>query len=107
MSLPGLKGAVGVAFTDEGGDREWFKAGVMAQLPDAPLVELDPTGLGVEYWGSHGHLEVVLHPLDLATTAQRAQASLKRTRCRWCRSEIAASPCAFCGMAAREMGEAA
>lgn len=109
VKLPRLKEAAGVVFTDAGGDREWLRERIVAQVPDAALVELDPTELGPAYWGGHRHLEAVLHPVDLAATVHRAQSALQRTLCRWCRAEIAATLCPFCGMAATgyEAGEAA
>lgn len=83
------------------GDESWITGPVNAQLGNLPILRVDATPGGPDYWGTGKLVEAVVCPADPDRLAQELLQSVDAWACRWCGELIARSPCPLCGHRAR------
>jgi hypothetical protein len=101
VPLPRLVRASRLAISARNGDEQWITGPVNAALGNLPLVRVDPTPGGQEYWGTGKVVEAVVVPADPSGLAHELLQSVDAWACRWCGELIARSPCPLCGHRAR------
>lgn len=104
LSLPRASTTVGLAVAAADGDREWIDRAVLPALGQTRIRDVESPDASAAWWGTNRLVEVVAYPLDAAATAKAISASLSRAPCRWCKQDIAAARCPFCGAAASRRG---
>ena len=83
------------------GDEHWITGPVNAALGNLPLLRVEPTPGGQEYWGTSKVVEAVVVPADPDGLAHELLQTVDAWACRWCGELIARSPCPLCGHRAR------
>jgi len=96
VPLPQIERASRLAVSDHGGDVAWIQT-VNAALGNLEVRQVEPTPNGPSWWGTSKLVESVAYPVDLAGLAAELLASAQPWTCRWCREQIARSPCPLCG----------
>lgn len=101
IPTPELSHSIRLAVSSQGVESSWATEVVAKDLGGPPVVEVEPTPHGPEWWGTRKLVECVVYPdkvnKTLATTLSQ---DLEAVECRWCGELIASSPCPFCGAAA-------
>jgi len=101
VPLPRLVRASRLALAARNGDEQWITGPVNGALGNLPLVRVEPTPGGQDYWGTGKLVEAVVVPADPDGLAQELLQSVDAWSCRWCSELIARSPCPLCGHRAR------
>jgi hypothetical protein len=83
------------------GNEQWITGPVNQQLGPLPLVRVEATPGGPDYWGTSKVVEAVVCPADPDGLAHELMQSVDSWACRWCGELIARSPCPMCGHRAR------
>ena len=83
------------------GDDRWITDAVNPQLGGLPLVRVEATPAGANYWGTGKLVEAVICPADADGLTRELMQSVESWGCRWCGELIARSPCPMCGHRAR------
>ena len=96
VPLPQISRPTRLAVSDHGGDVAWVQA-VNAALGNLEVRQVERTPNGPTWWGSGKLVESVAYPVDVAGLAAELLASTQPWTCRWCREQIARSPCPLCG----------
>jgi hypothetical protein len=76
----------------------WVEDQLLPALGSSPPIEVAPTPLGHEWWGTDRLVEVVSYPVDIPVTARIAGRNLSHRFCRWCGEPVASEGCPFCGV---------
>ena len=74
---------------------------VNPQLGNLPLVRVEATPGGPDYWGTGKLVEAVICPADADGLTRELMQTVESWGCRWCGELIARSPCPMCGHRAR------
>jgi hypothetical protein len=90
-----------LAVSARAGDEQWLTGPVNQALGNLPVLRVEPTPQGQEYWGTGKVVEAVVVPADPAGLAQELLQTADAWACRWCGELIARSPCPLCGHRAR------
>jgi hypothetical protein len=101
VPLPNLVRPSRLAVAPRNGDEQWLTGPVNAALGNLPVVRVEPTPGGQEYWGTGKLVEAVVVPADPDGLAHELMQSVDAWACRWCSELIARSPCPLCGHRAR------
>jgi hypothetical protein len=101
VPLPALIRPSRLAISPRNGDENWITGPVNAALGNLPLVRVEPTPGGPEYWGTSKLVEAIVVPADPDGLARELLQSVDAWACRWCGELIARSPCPLCGHRAR------
>jgi hypothetical protein len=101
VPLPRLVRPSRLAVAARNGDEQWITGPVNGALGNLPLVRVEPTPGGPDYWGTGKVVEAVVVPADPDGLAQELLQSVDAWSCRWCSELIARSPCPLCGHRAR------
>ena len=101
VPLPRIVRPSRLAISARNGDEQWITGPVNAALGNLPVLRVEPTPQGQEYWGTGKVVEAVVVPADPAGLAQELLQSVDAWACRWCGELIARSPCPLCGHRAR------
>jgi hypothetical protein len=101
VPLPALIRPSRLAISPRNGDESWVTGPVNAALGNLPVVRVDPTPGGPEYWGTSKLVEAIVVPADPDGLARELLQSVDAWACRWCGELIARSPCPLCGHRAR------
>jgi hypothetical protein len=96
VPLPQIERPTRLAVCDHGGDVGWIQT-VNAALGNLEVRQVEPTPNGPSWWGSSKLVESVAYPVDMAGLAAELLAATQPWTCRWCREQIARSPCPLCG----------
>jgi hypothetical protein len=83
------------------GDERWITDALNPQLGNLPLVRVEATPAGSDYWGTGKLVEAVICPADADGLTRELMQSVESWGCRWCGELIARSPCPMCGHRAR------
>jgi len=79
------------------GDEGWVTGPLNTALGHLPVVRIEPTPRGREWWGTAKLVESVAYPYDVPQLAADLMARLEPWVCRWCRELIGRTPCPLCG----------
>jgi hypothetical protein len=101
VPLPRVVRPSRLAISARNGDEGWIAGPVNAALGNLPIIRVEPTPGGQEYWGTGKVVEAVVVPADAGGLAQELLQSVDAWSCRWCGELIARSPCPLCGHRAR------
>ncbi|MDA0163510.1 hypothetical protein OM076_24770 [Solirubrobacter ginsenosidimutans] len=101
VPLPALVRPSRLAVSARNGDEQWITGPVNAALGNLPVVRVEPTPGGPEYWGTSKLVEAIVVPADPDGLARELLQSVEAWACRWCGELIARSPCPLCGHRAR------
>jgi hypothetical protein len=101
VPLPRLVRPSRLALAARNGDEHWITGPVNAALGNLPIVRVEPTPGGQEFWGTTKVVEAVVVPADPDGLARELLQSVDAWACRWCGELIARSPCPLCGHRAR------
>jgi len=101
VPLPRLVRASRLALAPRNGDEQWITGPVNAALGSLPIVRVEPTPGGQDFWGTGKVVEAVVVPADADGLARELLQSVDAWACRWCGELIARSPCPLCGHRAR------
>jgi hypothetical protein len=101
VPLPRVVRPSRLALSARNGDEAWLTGPVNAALGNLPVIRVEPTPQGQEYWGTGKVVEAVVVPADAGGLAQELLQSVDAWACRWCGELIARSPCPLCGHRAR------
>ena len=96
VPLPQIGRPTRLAVSDHGGEVAWVHS-VNAALGNLEVRQVEPTPNGPTWWGSGKLVESVAYPVDVAGLAAELLADTTPWTCRWCREQIARSPCPLCG----------
>ncbi len=96
VPLPQIGRPTRLAVSDHGGEVAWVHS-VNAALGNLEVRQVEPTPNGPTWWGSGKLVESVAYPVDVAGLAAELLANTTPWTCRWCREQIARSPCPLCG----------
>jgi hypothetical protein len=96
VPLPQIARPSRLAVSDHGGDRAWIDR-VNLALGGLELREVEPTPRGAKWWGTGKLTESVAYPVDVEALGAELTAAAAPWTCRWCREQIARSPCPLCG----------
>jgi hypothetical protein len=101
VPLPRVLRPSRLAISARNGDESWLTGPVNQALGNLPVLRIEPTPQGQEYWGTGKVVEGVVVPADPAGLAQELLQTVDAWACRWCSELIARSPCPLCGHRAR------
>jgi hypothetical protein len=90
-----------LAISPRNGDERWITGPVNEALGNLPVLRVEATPQGQEYWGTSKVVEAVVVPADPDGLAQELLQTADAWACRWCSELIARSPCPLCGHRAR------
>jgi hypothetical protein len=82
-------------------DDRWLAETVNLQLGNLPVLRVEATPAGADYWGTSKVVEGAIVPADADGLARELMQSVESWGCRWCGELIARSPCPMCGHRAR------
>jgi hypothetical protein len=101
VPLPRVVRPSRLAISARNGDEQWLTGPVNQALGNLPILRVEATPQGQEYWGTGKVVEAVVVPADPAGLAQELLQTVDAWSCRWCSELIARSPCPLCGHRAR------
>lgn|GEM_PF-5159526 len=107
IPLPQLTRPSALVIAAHDGDDAWLSGPVAAALGGLPIVRLQPTPGGADWWGTGKLAEGVICPVDVDALARELAQRAEPWRCRWCGEPIARSPCPLCGHRGRPRRAAA
>jgi hypothetical protein len=96
VPLPQIARPSRLAISDHGGDRSWIDR-VNHALGGLQMREVEPTPNGAKWWGTGKLTESVAYPVDVEALGAELTVAAAPWTCRWCREQIARSPCPLCG----------
>jgi hypothetical protein len=96
VPLPQIARPSRLAVSDHGGNRAWIET-VNRALGGLQVREVEPTPNGAKWWGTGKLTESVAYPVDVEALAAELTTAAGPWTCRWCREQIARSPCPLCG----------
>lgn len=100
LRLPTMRGAIGVAIADHGGDPAWLHDAVLSQLSEFVPVMVEPSPDAAAWWGTRRVTEAVVYPLTVDAVADVLAARLHSRACAWCHLPAAGDTCPFCRLPA-------
>ena len=100
VPLPPINRPSHFAIASRNGDDAWLEHTFNAQL-GLPVIKLEPTPQGPQWWGTSKLAEGVICPIDVDRLASEIAQGAEPWACRWCGELIARSPCPMCGHRAR------
>jgi hypothetical protein len=101
VPLPEITRPSRLVVAPRSGDVAWITETVNRALGGLPVVRVEPTLGGPQWWGTSKLVEGVVYPIDCEDLAAELMSDVEPWACRWCSELIARSPCPFCGHRAR------
>jgi hypothetical protein len=101
VPLPAIDRPSRLVIAARNGDAEWLAGPVNDALGGLPVLRVEPTPQGAQYWSTTKLVEGVVCPVDVDALAAEIMQTAEAWSCRWCGELIARSPCPLCGHRAR------
>ncbi|CAN5247975.1 hypothetical protein BH23ACT9_BH23ACT9_10750 [soil metagenome] len=95
-ALPSPAQEVGVVVADLDGDLTWITPTVMAHMPAAVGVQVEPPADSAAWWGCRRVTQVVVYPRSVEQLARALRGHLDPGPCGWCRRTVGSRICPWC-----------